>query len=90
MALNEVIRTSGDIRRFVAQTMVDVKYGDLSDSKGLVIAALSKEITSSLQVEINVAKVRLEMLKTGQSIGSLTHLGKMIIEDNSTPTLSGQ
>ena len=90
MAMNEVIRTSGDIRRLLAQTMVDVKSGELDVNKGMAIAALSKEITASLQAEVNVAKVRVAMLNSGQSIGNLTHLGKMIIEDNSVPTLSGQ
>jgi hypothetical protein len=89
MALNEVIRTSGDIRRLLAQTMVDVRTGDLSVDKGMAIAALSKEITGSLQSEVNVAKVRAQMLKDGQSIGKLTTLGKMIIEDTDPQTISG-
>ena len=90
MAANEVLRTSGDIRRTLAQTMVDIRSGTLSVDKGMAIAALSKEITASLQAEVNVAKVRVAMMDAGKDIGNLTHLGKMIIEDAGTvPTLSG-
>ncbi len=89
MALNEVIRTSGDVRRLLAQTMMDIKNGNISTDKGMAIAALSKELTASMQVEINVAKVRIAAGETGKSLGELTHFGKMLIEDNSTPTLSG-
>ena len=89
MALNEVIRTSGDVRRLLAQTMSDIRSGDISVDKANAIAALSKELTASLQVEVNVAKERIQTLDNGKALGELTHLGKMLIEDNSTPTLSG-
>ncbi|MBZ4251808.1 hypothetical protein LAJ57_12920, partial [Streptococcus pneumoniae] len=59
MSLNEVVTTSGDLRRVLAQTMVEIKNGQLSVDRGLAIASLSKEITASLQAEVNVAKVRV-------------------------------
>ena len=90
MTIKEVIRTSGDIRRVLAQTMTDVRTGDMSVDKGLCLAAISKEITASLQVEVNVAKVRLQMAATGSDLGRLTHIGRLIIEDEGgVPTLSG-
>lgn len=89
--LNEVISTSGDIRRLLAQTMVDIKNGAISVDKGMAMAALGKEITASLQAEINVAKVRVAMLQTGRNLGKLTELGRMVIDDQgSVPMLSGQ
>ena len=88
--LKEVIRTSGDVRRVLAQTMVDVRCGDLSVDKALAVAHIAKEITSSIQAEVNVAKVRSAMLNEGKDIGRLTAIGKMVIEEEgSTPTLSG-
>lgn len=87
--LNEVVRTTGDVRRLLAQSMMDIKTGNLSVDKGLAIASLSKEITASMQAEVNTAKVQVAMLSVGKSIGQLTHMGKMIIEDTSVPTLSG-
>ena len=89
MALNEVIRTSGDVRRLLAQTMSDIRSGDISVDKAQAIASLSKELTASLQVEVNVAKVRIQTMESGKALGELTHLGKMIIEDTSVPTLNG-
>jgi hypothetical protein len=90
MTMREVIRTSGDLRRTLAQTMNDIRSGDLTVDKGLAIAALAKEITATIQAEVNVAKVQSAMLKEGRSIGDLTHLGKMIIEDAGTvPVLNG-
>lgn len=88
--LKEVIRTSGDVRRTLAQTIVDVRCGDISVDKGLCVAALAKEITASIQAEVNVAKVQASMLDAGKNIGELSHLGRMVIEDAGTPTLSGR
>ncbi|MBK7356349.1 hypothetical protein [Propionivibrio sp.] len=88
--IKEVIRTAGDVRRTLAQTMVDVRTGDISVDKGMCVAALAKEITSSIQAEVNVAKVQASMLNEGKDMGKLTQLGRLIIEDNGTvPTLSG-
>ena len=35
MSLKEVIRTSGDVRRVLAQTMVDIRTGDIPVETGL-------------------------------------------------------
>ena len=90
MGIKEVIRTAGDVRRTLAQTMIDVRTGDISTDKGLCVAALSKEITASLQVEVNVAKIRIQLGESGSQLGKLTTLGRLIIQDEDTPTLSGQ
>lgn len=91
MALNEVIRTSGDIRRFIAQTMTEVRSGEMSVDKGMCIAALAKEVTASMQTEVNVAKVKVSLLSMGADLGKATRLGHLVIEqDGSTPTLDGK
>ena len=90
MSVKEVIRTAGDVRRTLAQTMVDIRSGELSVDKGMCVASLAKEITASIQAEVNVAKVRAVMLNEGKNIGNLTQIGKMVIEDSGTPTLSGE
>lgn len=92
--MKEVIRTSGDIRRFIAQTMVDIRAGNLSVEKGACIAQLAKEITSSMQAEVNVAKVRVSMLAVGKNMGEITNMGRLVIEDagdneGPVPTLCG-
>lgn len=87
--MKEVIRTAGDVRRTLAQSIIDVRSGDLSVDKGMCVAALAKELTSSLQVEVNVAKVRIQLGESGATLGKLTTLGRLIIEDDGVPTLSG-
>ena len=89
MGIKEVIRTSGDVRRTLAQTMVDVRSGDMSVEKGMCVAAIAKEISASIQAEVNVAKVQASMLNEGKNIGTLTQLGRLVIEDEgSVPTLT--
>lgn len=91
MALNEVIRTSGDVRRFIAQSMVEIRSGELPVDKGLAIAALAKELTASMQAEVNVAKLKEALRQSGADLGKTTHLGSLLIEqEGSAPTLSGK
>ena len=88
--MKEVIRTSGDIRRFIAQAMVDIRSGELSVAQGTCIAQLAGKLTENMQVEVNVAKVRVSMMASGKSMGEITNMGKLVIEDEgSVPTLSG-
>lgn len=88
--INEVIRTTGDVRRTLAQSITDIRSGELDVSKGLAIAALAKELTATLQVEVNVAKTHLAVKAAGADMGTLTTLGQLLIEDaGSVPTLSG-
>lgn len=90
MSVKEIIRIAGDVRRTLAQTMVDVRTGDLSVDKGMCVAALAKEITASIQSEVNAAKVQAAMLSEGRSMGTISQLGKLVIEDaGAVPTLSG-
>lgn len=87
--LNEVIRTSGDIRRLIAESMQDVRNGTMDTGKAQAIASLAKELTASMQCEVNVAKVNMQLRKDGMAFQELRHMGKMLIGDDSTPTLDG-
>ena len=88
--IEEVIRTSGDLRRVLAQSITDIRSGKMAASDADRVAALAKEITSSMQVEVNVAKARIAVLNAGADLGKITSLGQLVIEDTgSVPTLSG-
>lgn len=87
--VNEVIRTSGDVRRLIAETMQDVRSGRIDTSKATAIAALAKELTSSMQAEVNVAKVNMALRKEGVGMNKISNMGKLLIGDDSTPTLDG-
>ncbi|MFY9326474.1 MAG: hypothetical protein WAO76_00400 [Georgfuchsia sp.] len=88
--LNEVPRTSGDIRRLIAESMQEVRNGSMDTAKAQAIAALAKELTASMQAEVNVAKVNMLLRKEGMAFQNLRHMGKMLIGDDSTPTLNGK
>lgn len=88
--MNEIIRTSGDVRRMIAETMQEIRSGKIDTSRGQAIAALAKELTASMQVEVNVAKLNMQMRKEGMAVNKIPHMGKMLIGDDSTPTLNGR
>lgn len=88
--MNEIIRTSGDVRRLLAQSMQEIRSGQMDTSKGQVIAALAKELTASMQAEVNVAKLNAQLLKDGASLTRISHMGKLLIGDEATPTLDGK
>jgi len=90
MALNEVIRTTGDVRRTLAQTMSEIRTGDIPVQKAMAIAALAKEITASMQTEVNIAKAKIALGDNGKALGQITHLGKMLIHDESPAVLDGR
>ena len=90
MALNEVIRTTGDVRRNLAQAMSEIRSGEIPVQKAMALAALAKEITASMQTEVNIAKAKISLGDSGKNLGEITHLGKMLIQDENVPTLSGQ
>jgi hypothetical protein len=87
--INEVIRTSGDIRRLIAESMQEVRAGRMDVGKAQAIAVLAKELTASMQVEVNVAKVNMQLREAGMGQQKVSHMGKLLIGDESTPTLNG-
>ena len=87
--VNEVIRTTGDLRRHLGDILVAVTKGDLDVSRAQAAAAAAKEINASMVVEINAAKVNLALSQAGKGIIKSHQLGKMLITDDATPTLNG-
>jgi ABC-type bacteriocin/lantibiotic exporter with double-glycine peptidase domain len=87
--INEVIRTSGDVRRMIAETMQEIRSGKIDASRGQTIAALAKELTASMQAEVNVAKINIQLTQAGMGVNRISSMGKLLIGDESTPTLNG-
>ena len=87
--INEVIRTSGDVRRMIAETMQEIRSGKIEASRGQTIAALAKELTASMQAEVNVAKINIQLTQSGMGVNKISSMGKLLIGDESTPTLNG-
>jgi len=87
--LNEVIRTTGDIRRLLANSMQEVRNGQLKVSEAQAIAALARELTGGMQTEINAAKLNMLLKKEGMAVNKISHMGQMLIGDENVPTLYG-
>jgi len=66
--VNEVIRTTGDLRRHLGDILVAVTKGDLDVGRAQAAAAAAKEINASMVVEINAAKVNLALSQAGKGI----------------------
>lgn len=69
------IRTTGELRDFLANMMVGVKNGDLDLDKASRITKLAGQINESFYAEIKVAQVRAssgeELAKLGEiAVGS--------------------
>lgn len=81
------IRTSGDVRRMLAETMIDIRTKKISVDQGAVIAKCAKALTDSMQVEVNIAKSRVELLASGVEISKTQHMGNMLIVADAEPSV---
>lgn len=65
------IATTGSLRDFLAQTLIDVKNGDIELDKASRITKIAAQINENLYAEVRVAKIRLEMGDAITDLGSL-------------------
>ena len=79
---NERLTTSGSIRQFLADTMMQIRNKELPVSQGMAIAALAKEITSNMQGEVNVHKLNHQLMTHGK--GMVYH-GSVHVDDRNPP-----
>jgi hypothetical protein len=82
--MNE-LRTTGDARRLILETLAELKSGKMAATTGLAIAATMKVLNDSLQTEVNAAKLQLQARREGADFGSLSHAGTLVL-DGSTVT----
>jgi hypothetical protein len=71
MSANKTIKTTGELRDFLATMMVGVKNGDLDLDKASRITKLAGQINESFYAEVKVAKVRAEAGEAMQALGSM-------------------
>jgi hypothetical protein len=65
------IKTTGDLRDFLALMIVGVKNGDLDLDKASRITKLAGQINESFYAEIKVAKTRLEAGEAMPKMGNM-------------------
>jgi len=68
--------TTGDARKVILETIIELKSGKMDISRGLAIAANMKGLNDSLQVEVNVAKLSLIAASVGRDFGEVMRLGQ--------------
>lgn len=65
------IKNSGNLRRFLADTMVEVKEGTIDVEKASRITKLAGQINESFYAEVKVAKVRADAGEKMIGLGDL-------------------
>lgn len=75
----EQIMTFGDVRRIIAQTIADLRSGQISPNLGMAIAANMKVLNDNVQVEVNAAKVAMLAHEKGHEFGRVVGMGKRLI-----------
>lgn len=71
MSTNKAIKTTGELRDFLATMMMGVKNGDLDLDKARSITKLAGQINESFYAEIKVAKVRAEAGAIMPALGAM-------------------
>lgn len=73
------IRTFGDTRRLILQTIMQIRDGGLDVSQGMAIAANLRELNNNIQCEINAAKLQLVAEERGHDFGKIVAMGRQVI-----------
>jgi hypothetical protein len=69
--MNGKIKTTGELRDFLAMMLVGVKNGDLDLDKASRITKMAGQINESFYAEIKVAKIRAEAGEAMQALGAM-------------------
>ncbi|MDT9046434.1 hypothetical protein RSW36_25120 [Escherichia coli] len=68
--------TTGDARRMIMQTIMDLRSGSMPTDRGLAIAANMKVLNDSMTAEVNAAKLAIQASEKGQDFGKLVQMGQ--------------
>lgn len=78
MEINQ-IATTGDARRMILDTIMELRRGDMPANTGMAIAANMKVLNDSIQVEINAAKLSLQTEGRAHEFGKIVQMGQRLI-----------
>ncbi len=77
------IRSFGDARRLIIQTIMQIRDGGLDVQQGMAIAANMKVLNDNIQCEINAAKLCMLAEERGHNFGKVVRMGQRQIGSNS-------
>lgn len=78
----EEVRTFGDARQLILQTIMQIRDGGIDVQQGMAIAANMKTLNDNFQCEINAAKLFLMAEDRGHKFGKLVAMGQKVIGKN--------
>ena len=73
------VKTFGDARQLILQTIMGIRDGGLDVNQAMAIAANMKVLNDNIQCEINAAKVTMLAEERGHNFGRIVHMGSKII-----------
>lgn len=73
------IKTTGELRNFLADLLVGIKNGHVEPERARNITKMAAQINESFYSEIKIAKVQMEAGKEAQQLGAL-NIGQDIAE----------
>lgn len=74
----------GDFRRDILDTIRALKSGEMEVGRGMAVAANYKEVNSSIQVEINAAKMALATEGKAHTFGRVMGMGRRLIANDTS------
>lgn len=73
------IDSFGDSRRFILETMIALRDGEIDVSRGMAIAANMKVLNDNIQCEINATKLAILAQDKGHEFGKVVKMGTKLI-----------
>jgi hypothetical protein len=76
------IKSFGDVRMLILETITGIRDGGLTVTEGMAIAANFKELNNNMQCEINAMKLALATQGTAHEFGRIKKMGTTLIGNN--------
>lgn len=76
------VRTFGDARMLILETIMQIRDGGLGTQQAMAIAANMKVLNDNIQCEINATKLALLAEERGHSFGTVMHMGRKLLGNN--------
>lgn len=77
--MNQEIKSFGDVRSLILETIVALRNEEIDVSRGMAIAAHFKVLNDNIQVEINAAKLSLQAEGSAHDFGRIVRMGQRMI-----------
>ena len=73
------IRSFGDVRMLILQTIMAIRDGGLDTNQAMAMAAHFKVLNDNIMAEVNATKVSLQAEERGHSFGRIAQMGTRLI-----------